>query len=383
MRWVVVVVLVVHGLLHLMGVAKAFGLAELRQLTLPISRPMGLLWLGAAVLVLASAVALALDARWFWVVGVCAIVASQAVILSAWSDARFGTLANLVALLAVVSGFASRGPFSLRSEYGQAVRVGLASSPRAAAVTEADLERLPAPVQRYVRLSGAVGQPQVTDFRATWNGRIRGGVSEPWMVFRAEQYNFFAAPPARLFFMDATMKGLPVDIFHRFIDDSATFRVRLLSAFTMVDAKGPEMNRSETVTLFNDLAILAPGRLIDPSIHWDPIDARRARARYSRGSETISAELVFNDEGELVDFVTDDRLAASKDGKSFTLQRWTTPVRNYRSFGPRRVGTFGEARWEPPSGAFTYIELELVNIEYNVAGRAATYPPPSFGPSPS
>ena len=59
MRWVVVVLLAVHGLIHLMGFAKAFGYAELPQLTQPISREVGVLWLGAGVLVVASAVMLA------------------------------------------------------------------------------------------------------------------------------------------------------------------------------------------------------------------------------------------------------------------------------------------------------------------------------------
>ena len=46
--------------------------------------------------------------------------------------------------------------------------------------------------------------------------------------------------------------------------------------------------------------------------------------------------------------------------------RWTTPVRDYRSFGPRKVMTFGEARWEPTTGSFAYGEFQLQDIEYDV-----------------
>ena len=309
--------------------------------------------------------------RVFWLVGAGALVLSQVVIATAWTDAKLGTLANVLLLLGVVYGFASHGPVSLRAEYGEAVRAGLARAPAPRRVSENDLLGLPEPVQKYLRVTGSVGQPQVFSFRATWKGRIRGSASEPWMAFDAEQYNFYGSPPSRLFFMDATMKGLPVDVFHRFISDSATFRVRLLSAFTMVDAKGPEMNRAETVTLFNDLCLLAPAMLIDPSIQWETMDAHAARARYTRGTETISAELRFNEAGELVDFMSDDRLAASADGKSFTRQRWTTPVRAYRSFGNRRVSTVGEARWEAAAGAFAYGEFELVGIQYNAGATAS------------
>jgi hypothetical protein len=102
MTWVVLGILTVHGLIHLMGFAKAFGLAELPQLTHSISRGWGVGWLVAALLVLASAAAFALGYRRFWVLGTAALLVSQAVILSAWSDAWAGTLANAVLLAAVL-----------------------------------------------------------------------------------------------------------------------------------------------------------------------------------------------------------------------------------------------------------------------------------------
>jgi hypothetical protein len=88
MRRVVAIVLAAHALIHMMGFAKAFGYAELPQLTHPISREMGVAWLAAGLLVLTSAVMIVASPRSFWIVGAAALVASQAVILSAWSDAK-------------------------------------------------------------------------------------------------------------------------------------------------------------------------------------------------------------------------------------------------------------------------------------------------------
>jgi hypothetical protein len=59
MRWIVAILLAVHGLIHFMGFAKAFGYAELPQLTLPASRAMGVVWLTGGVLVVVSAVTMA------------------------------------------------------------------------------------------------------------------------------------------------------------------------------------------------------------------------------------------------------------------------------------------------------------------------------------
>ncbi len=63
MRWVLIDLLLLHGLIHLMGFAKAFGYAELPQLTQSISREWGVLWLLARGLVVATAMMLAAGAR--------------------------------------------------------------------------------------------------------------------------------------------------------------------------------------------------------------------------------------------------------------------------------------------------------------------------------
>lgn len=66
MRWPVVGVLALHGLIHAMGFAKAFGFAELPQLARPISRAMGAAWLLAGGLVIATAGMLAIGSRHTW-----------------------------------------------------------------------------------------------------------------------------------------------------------------------------------------------------------------------------------------------------------------------------------------------------------------------------
>jgi hypothetical protein len=142
-------------------------------------------------------------------------------------------------------------------------------------------------------------------------------------------------------------------------------QVRLTSRLEIVHASSPEMDQAETVTLLNDLCVLAPAALVDEPIDWEPIDDRRARARFSDAGHTVQAELPFNEDHELVDFVSDDRLAASSDGCGFTPQRWSTPVNGYRSVAGRRVGTLGLGRWHPADAAsFDYLEFRLEDITY-------------------
>lgn len=352
LRWLLGVVVMVHGLIHLLGAAKGLGWTDVTQLRESISYAMGIAWLAAAVLVVTAGAMLALAARWWWVVGAVAVAISQAVIFTSWTDAKAGTVANVALLCALGYGYASRGPRSYRAEYRRQVDLALAPAPHAGDVTEADLTALPEVVAAYVRRSGAVGRPRVSNFHARFHGCIRFGVSKPWMKFTGEQLNTYGSAPSRLFFMDATMFGLPVDVLHVFVGPSATMRAKLCSLVPVVNAAGPEMNR---------------GEIIGAPITWQVVDERHVRGTFTNGAHTVTAELVFNDDRELVDFVSDDRLRASSDGKKFTPQRWSTPIGDYRTVGGRRLARRGEARWHAPDpeGEFSYLEFRFDEITYN------------------
>ena len=365
MRWICAAVLVVHGLIHLMGFAKAYGYAELPQLTQPVSREMGLAWLAAGLLVAASAVMLVASPHHAWIVGIAALVVSQAVIASAWRDAWAGSAANVLLLLVVAYGWFTEGPQSFRAAFERDVAAGLARSMEAPMVVEADLRALPEPVQRYLRGVGVVGQPRVWNYQVRFRGRIRSAPDARWMPFDVDQQSF-SGEPARLFLMRARMFGLPVQVFHRLVGGHATMQVKIAGAIPMVDARGDEMDRSETVTLFNDMCLLAPATLLDPGIAWEEVDRRTVRARFTNGGHTISATLGFGEDGLLSNFLSDDRSRSSPDGKTFTRLRFSTPVRDYRDFGPVRLAAYGEARWALPDGEFTYGEFNLQEVTYNV-----------------
>lgn len=366
MRIALALLLALHGLIHLLGFAKAFDLARLDALTQPISRPMGVLWLAAGLLLLAADLALFAAPRWFWLVAVIGLVTSQIVIVTAWSDARFGTLANILVALAALYGAFAWGPFGLRDEYRRVVADAIARQPPPAPpITDADLAPLPGLVQRYLHYAGVVGQPRPRAFRARFTGRIRGAADAPWMDFVGEQHNFYD-PPRRYFWMDATRGGLPVDVLHRYDDAGASMRVRLLSLLTMVDQRGEAMTRTETVTLFNDMALFAPGTLVDPGIRWRELDGRSVEATYTNGPHTVRAVLSFDESGALVDFTSDDRPALAADGATLLPQRWSTPIAEYRPQGPLRLASRGEGRYAPASGEYAYIEMSGIEVTNEV-----------------
>lgn len=361
-RWAVVGVLALHGLIHLLGAAKGLGWADVAALKQPIGRGAGALWLAAAALVLVATAMLALGApSWWWLVALAAAVASQTMVVSSWEDAKAGTAANVLLLLVAAYGFVSLGPPSFEAQWRAQTAAALAEAAAPAGpVTDAQVNALPAPVARYVRRSGAVGRPHVRSFSAEIHGRIRGGPDEAWMPFTGRQVNTYGPRPRRLFIIHATRSGLPVTVFHAY-GEHATMRGRLLDLIPVVDARGPQMDRSETVTLLNDLVLLAPGALVDAPIRWSRVCDTSVDAAYTRGDQTVTARLVFDQQGDLVDFVSDDRMRASSDGRTFTPQRWHTPVTGYATVRGAHVFRNGVGRWSAPApeGDFAYIEFAV------------------------
>ncbi|MEA2761753.1 MAG: hypothetical protein QOD47_1037, partial [Gemmatimonadaceae bacterium] len=78
MRIAFAILIGIHGLIHLLGPAKAFGWAEVRQLRTPISPLGGALWLAAAILLVGAAIGFALGAHWWSWLGLPGIALSQA-----------------------------------------------------------------------------------------------------------------------------------------------------------------------------------------------------------------------------------------------------------------------------------------------------------------
>ena len=385
LRWLLVALLTGHGLLHLLGVAQGFGWANFSQFTEAIGVRAGLLWLLAAALVLVAAAFLAFRTpTWWWATALCAAAISQIAIATSWHDARAGTIVNLILVLAAGYGFAAEGPSSFHTEYRERAAHALADvdlSP--SIVVESDLADLPNPLAAYIRRSGAVGQPRVVSFHADFHGRIRSGPDAAWMPFTGRQVNTYGPRPQRIFLMDATRSGLPVTILHEFADTTATMRAKLLSLFTVVNASGPEMDRAETVTVFNDLVVMAPGAIVDAPVTWTAIDALHVRGDFTDGDQTVSAVLTFNAEHDLVDFVSDDRTRASADGKTFTQHRWSTPLTGHHDSDGHRVFTLGKGVWDlgHDGGPFTYLEFQLDSISYNVDAAETTTPTPQSVPA--
>ena len=176
-------------------------------------------------------------------------------------------------------------------------------------------------------------------------------------------------PPRRLFFMQTRMYGLPVAVLHDYDGDKASMQVRLARLFDVVNLSGPELSKAETVTILNDLAAYAPSALAGPQFRWKAIDGMQAAVTFQNGPHTVGATLIFNSEGDLVDFHSPDRAELQNDG-TLKILPWSTPLSDYREFQGRRAAAKGEAVYHRPDGPFVYGRFAVTGVRFNEAERS-------------
>ncbi len=355
--------LVLHALIHLAGAIKAFRPQLIPQFKQPVTRPAGTGWFLASVLFLLSGILYLIANPVWWMFAGAALLISQCMVFAGWRSAKYGTIVNVIILCVTITGCAR---WNFYRHYTADAETFL-QQPHAPneLLTESDIQALPPPVQKYIRYTHALNTPGVSSFRVEFTGRIRDYEKKEWMDFTSVQYNFLQ-PPARLFFLNATMNHLPVSGYHRYNSGVAFMDIRLFSLVTVQYEEGNEMNIAETVTFFNDMCVMAPATLIDKRIHWIPVDDYRSDATFTSNGITISASLFFNADGALINFISGDRYARQSDG---TMKRmtWSTPLKNYTLINGLYLASDAQAVYAYPGGDFCYGEFHLSRLEYNPA----------------
>lgn len=92
------------------------------------------------------------------------------------------------------------------------------------------------------------------------------------------------------------------------------------------------------------MCLMAPAALIDKRIEWTDIDSLSSKATFTNGINKITATLYFNELGQLINFISDDRYAIG-DMKQY---RFSTPVKDYTQINGRNIWNYGETIWHYP-----------------------------------
>ena len=185
----------------------------------------------------------------------------------------------------------------------------------------ASIEHLPATAQRYVTHALAPGAKLSRCVRLTMTGTIK--LDPGWCEFEAEQV--IRWDRGFVWAARATVKGLPVTGFDRWVDGDGAMRWKLLGLLPVMKADGSEITRAAAGRLHAE-AIWLPAVLLGPAVVWTDVDPGRARVTIDAHGERSELGLEIDDDGAV---------------RNCSLSRWgdlNTGAFGYHPFGGTAEG---------------------------------------------
>jgi hypothetical protein len=230
-------------------------------------------------------------------------------------------------------------------------------------ITEDDMRHLPEPVQRYLRYSGIIGKQRVAFVRLKQTGAMRPKPYGKWFPLKAEEYYAVDNPGfvwrGRMAFAPL-ISAIAQDMY---LNGQGNMHVKLMSAINIVNAKGKEMDEASLMRYFNEMQWF-PSSLVSGNVKWEAIDANSARSTLTDRGMTVSALFCFDNEGKITNFIAER--GRSTDGGKLVRTKWSTPISEYGTYGNGlRLPSKGEAVWHLDSGEYSYIKLEITEVEYD------------------
>lgn len=367
-RLILAVLILIHSLIHLIGVVREWNLAEVHQLkgktlfplTGALSKAAGFLWLLSFLSFIAAATGLFLKPDLWWMPALFGVLISQLLIIVYWQDAKAGTMFNVLIL---VAGLTALGRWNFENA-SSAEAQGLLADVRedSTGVTNDDLQDLPKPIQRWLMASGVVGKPRIQSVWLKQKGLMRTDPEGAWMP--AEAYQVFTVDePGFVWTVDVTMFGvIPISGRDRYRDGNGNMLITALSLFPIVNGSGAKIDQGTMLRYLGE-TVWFPSAALSPYISWSSVDSISARATMTYGGISASAIFQIGQDGSVVLFSAERYMG---DGEGATLEHWHVPSTEWRVMNGFRIPIKGEVTWKLASGDFTYYQWEILQVEYDL-----------------
>ncbi|WP_191858944.1 ferric reductase-like transmembrane domain-containing protein [Hanstruepera ponticola] len=362
MRIILTILIALHGVIHLFGFLKAFGISEFNAISHPISKIFGLVWLLTFVLFATTAVLLIAQSNYWWIIGIVGVILSQLLIINYWSDAKFGTIANVIILLATVIGYSS---FNFKEKIKEE-RITLFenSQPKNQEIlTEETLLDLPPIVQKWLTNSGIIGKQLISNVYLTQELQLKLKPEQTsWSNGTAEQY-FTVQPPAFNWNINTEMNAiLSVAGRDKFKDGKGEMTIKLLSLIPVANAKNDEKVNQATLQRYLAEIVWFPSASMSKYIKWETIDDNSARATMEYKGTKGSGVFHFDINGNFEKFVA----MRYQDSNNDQPTKWTVTATKTEERNGIKIPVECEASWELESGKWTWLKLKITDIQYNV-----------------
>lgn len=231
----------------------------------------------------------------------------------------------------------------------------------------AELESLPAPVQRYFRAVLTDGQRIVTALTLTQTGTFNlSATAQRWKPFAATQ-RFVTARPG--FVWDANMTlfpAVPVRVVDAFVAGQGLLRPTVLGLVPLGTLQGRgEIARGELLRYLAEAVWFPTALLPSQGVTWQAVDETSAQATLSDGPITVTMLFRFGRDDLVTSVFVKSRAATV--GKATVMMPWECRLSNYQSRNGMRVPMVGEALYLTPQGERSYFKGTIATLSHEFA----------------
>ena len=350
------VLLAVHGLIHLLGTAKAFDWLELKKMELPVTKNFGVFWFITALLFLLTLFLLIIGKEWWWTAFI-AVLLSQVLISMSWGNARFGTIANIMILLTILPAiarwkFQSDGDKMLRQIQQNAAMI------QPVLITDEMIDSKPYPVQQWLKRSDVSGHRLAPFQQFHQSGYLLTEPGGDTLQFKADQISSTLSPEfvwQNTIFMRA---GIPIDGRDILINGKGEMKIRLLGIFPVANASGKEIDQGSLLRYLGEISLM-PAAAMSNFIHWEAVDSVTAKAWIANKEQEVTGVFHFNKEGDFVSFTAERYFMA--ENETPRLEEWEARVVPgcYKLVNGIRRPYKLEISWNLKAGKWRWMELEI------------------------
>ena len=361
MKFIFLLLVMIHGIIHFLGFVKGFELKEVRELTLPITKLSGLVWFIAAILFLVYGILMFFDIRYAWITALLAVVLSQILIILFWKDAKFGTIPNI--LIFVVS-MISFGYFNFQNLVKRETIELLHKNGRyeKSIVKEDDLRELPDVVKKWMVNSGITGKPLIH------YGKIKQSIEmqikpdqKNWLTAKAIQYSTIDTP-AFLWYVDVKMNSfLNLKGRDKYTNGKGEMLIKLNSIFNLVNERGSKLDEGTLQRYLGEM-VWFPSLALSPFIKWEEIDPYTTLATMNYKGISGSGKFHFNQSGEVVKYTALRFMGNESNAKR---HEWTIRILDHSSFEGIKVPSKITSSWKLDNEDWLWLKMEVTDIKYN------------------
>ena len=225
-----------------------------------------------------------------------------------------------------------------------------------------DIENLPYPVQNWLKQSGILDKGRVRYVWLTQRAKMK---------MKPEQENWYDATAEQVFAIDnpgfiwtVKMKMSPIIKIKgrdKFVDGKGEMLIRMNSILNIVNEEGPKIDEG-TIQRYLGEIVWFPSAALSPYIKWEEIDSLSAKATMEYMGTKGSGIFYFNEQGDFIKYSALRYKGSRPDAKRY---EWVINVSEHAIMNGVKIPGKMTATWKLDEGDWTWLELEIVNIQYN------------------